>query len=417
MKESSLGYSKDGQFYKFCAYGFFKNLRFFDPFLLLFFIEKGITYTQVGILYGIREISINILEVPSGMIADIVGRKRAMIFAFLSYIISFLMFYILEGFIGFAIAFFFYGIGDAFRSGTHKSMILAYLKRKGWENDQTAYYGQTRSWSQRGAALASLLSAVMVFYTGSYKYVFLVSIVPYVIDLVLMMSYPSFLNGDQELDKTNVWQLFKNHFLSMKEAFSGWKPFRILTITSSYTGYYKAIKDYIQPILVTLAVSLPFLTTVPDKKKAALFVGIFYTILYLINAFFSRNAYKVEEWFKGALAGLLIIQLSGWVGGAIAGIMYVQNLELISILFFSIILIIQNVRRPIAVKYISKNFDDKIMSTVLSAESQSETIFTSIFAVVLGVLVDNIGFGYGLLVISVVLILFNVFMLFIRKRH
>ena len=56
-------FNKDLQFYKFCSYGFLKNLRFFEPFLMLFFIEKGLSYLQIGVLYSIREIGVNILEI------------------------------------------------------------------------------------------------------------------------------------------------------------------------------------------------------------------------------------------------------------------------------------------------------------------------------------------------------------------
>jgi len=415
MSRRDVRYQKDLQFYKFCAYGFFKNLRFFDPFLLLFFLEKGISYAQIGVLYGVREISISILEVPSGIIADIVGRKRSLIFAFVAYIISFLMFYFLTGFVGFLAAFIFFGVGDAFRSGTHKAMILAYLKKNGWEDSKTAYYGRTRSWSQRGSALASILSAAFVFYTGSYKFIFLLSVIPYVIDLLLMMSYPSYLNGDSRQRKYHVGQLFKEFFASVKQAFSEWKPFRIIVTTSSYTGYYKAVKDFIQPMLVVLAISLPFFTSLPDKKKSALVVGVVYSIFYFINALVSQHVYKIEALFKNVVSGLVTIQLFGWIAGAVAGIMYVLEWELLAILFFAFVLIVQNARRPLAVKYVSENFDDKIMATVLSAESQSETIFTSIFAVALGFLVQYMGVGYGLLCISSVLIVFNFVIRFFRK--
>jgi len=57
----------DPQFWKFCAYGFLKDLRFFEPFLLLLFLDKGLSYLQVGSLYALREILINIMEIPSGM--------------------------------------------------------------------------------------------------------------------------------------------------------------------------------------------------------------------------------------------------------------------------------------------------------------------------------------------------------------
>jgi MFS family permease len=73
---------KDLQYYKFSLYGFFKNLRFFEPFLILYFLDKGMSYTQIGILYAVREVGINILEIPTGIMADIIGRKRTLLMAF-----------------------------------------------------------------------------------------------------------------------------------------------------------------------------------------------------------------------------------------------------------------------------------------------------------------------------------------------
>ncbi|MCD6355439.1 MAG: hypothetical protein J7L95_07815 [Prolixibacteraceae bacterium] len=34
-----------------------KNARFFDAFLILFLIEKGLNFTQIGILYATRQIT------------------------------------------------------------------------------------------------------------------------------------------------------------------------------------------------------------------------------------------------------------------------------------------------------------------------------------------------------------------------
>jgi MFS family permease len=115
---------KNLQFYKFSAYGFLKNLRFFEPFLILFFLEMGINYIQIGILYSIRE------ELPTGIIADSFGRRKSMIFSFTSYIFSFIIFYFIPGFTSYIIAMIFFSIGEAFRTGTHKAMILSYLEIK-----------------------------------------------------------------------------------------------------------------------------------------------------------------------------------------------------------------------------------------------------------------------------------------------
>jgi len=85
--------TKDFQYYKFCLYGFFKNLRFFDAFLVLFFLEKGVGYLEIGLLYGTREIAIMLMEIPSGFIADALGRRRTLIASFAFYILSFLAFF------------------------------------------------------------------------------------------------------------------------------------------------------------------------------------------------------------------------------------------------------------------------------------------------------------------------------------
>jgi len=74
--------TKNKQYYKFSLYGFLKNLRFFDAFFILFLIEKGLPFTQIGILYAVREIVINVFEIPSGILADSYGRKNSLIGSF-----------------------------------------------------------------------------------------------------------------------------------------------------------------------------------------------------------------------------------------------------------------------------------------------------------------------------------------------
>jgi MFS family permease len=124
------GFKKDLQFYKFSLYGFLKNLRFFEPFLYLFFLEQGLNFLQIGALITIREITRNVLEIPAGVLADSLGRRRIMVMAFSFYIISFFVFYISVSYGLFIVAMFCYSFGDAFRTGTHKAMIFTYLKNK-----------------------------------------------------------------------------------------------------------------------------------------------------------------------------------------------------------------------------------------------------------------------------------------------
>ena len=62
------------QFVKFGFYGLLKNIKFFEPYLLLYLYFNDVSYVEIGILYAIREAIIYIFEVPSGVIADRYGK-------------------------------------------------------------------------------------------------------------------------------------------------------------------------------------------------------------------------------------------------------------------------------------------------------------------------------------------------------
>ncbi len=398
---------KDKQYYKFSLYGFFKNIRLFDPFILLYFVDAGLSYSEIGILYAFREVIINLFEVLSGVIADVLGRKNALITAFGSYILSFLLFYTLSTFVGFMIAFFFYGIGDSFRTGTHKAMINAYLIKKGWQNEKVQYYGRTRGWSQRGAAISSLLSAALLIYTEDYSLLFLLTVLPYVVDLLLLISYPSDLNGDVCVKKSGLKALVVSHIKELLTALRQVRSIRSLVLTSSFTGYYKAAKDYVQIIVTALAAQAVF-SSVSQEQVAALYIGLTYFGLYMITSVASRNAYRVQQIGWSPKNSLFVLQALGYLLGCLAAMFFLGGYYLLSLISFASIFIVQNLRRPLAVNFITTQFDEKLMASVMSVESQGETLFAALFALVLGIIVDLAGLGWGIGVLSVLLLVLSV---------
>ncbi|MBW2464487.1 MAG: MFS transporter, partial [Deltaproteobacteria bacterium] len=154
--------------FRFSLYGFLKNQRYFEPFLLLALLEKGLSFTEVGFLVAFREIILNVFEIPSGAMADVLGRRKAMVVSFTAYIASFVIFGFGEALWHFFGAMFFFGIGDAFRTGTHKAIILDWLRQEGRQDEKTRVYGFTRSWSKIGSAVSALIAAGLVFRGGRY---------------------------------------------------------------------------------------------------------------------------------------------------------------------------------------------------------------------------------------------------------
>ena len=404
-------FKKDLQFYKFCSYGFLKNLRFFEPFLMLFFLEKGLSYFEIGILYSIREITVNIIEIPTGVLADAFGRRRTMVFSFLSYIAAFFVFNFSSFFPLFIVAMVFFSFGEAFRTGTHKAMIFEYLKINGWADQKVYYYGNTRAAAQMGSAVSAVIAALIVFYTGTMKVVFLYSTIPYFLDLLLMLSYPKELEGPTgKIVLSEVSSSVKKVFISFFKAVKDPVFLRTLANISVPKGFHKAVKDYLQPVIILFTVSFPLFTDLDEDKRVSVMIGFFYTVIYILNSLASKNAGTLSGKFKHLCRPLNISLILAFAAGIIIGITYNFNLSIIAIAGFLIIYLLENFRRPIGVSYISGIIDDSIMATVLSTDSQLSAVTASVIALVIGFLADRIGVGYGIISASVILLILSMFM-------
>ncbi|MGD1832850.1 MAG: MFS transporter [Sphaerochaetaceae bacterium] len=396
-------FDKNAQYYKFCAYGFLKNLKFYEPFLILFFLEKGITFLQIGVLYAIREILINIFEIPSGLAADTFGRRRSMAFSLIAYIFSFTTFFFSHNFWILILAMFFYAVGDAFRTGTHKAMIFVYLKENNISHLRAAYYGATRSCSQIGSALSALIAAFLVFTSGSYRYIFLFTIIPYVIDLFLILSYPKSLDHVDKEDDQTVLSLFKTQIVSLVKSFRNMTLVKAIGNQALYSGYYKAVKDYIQPMITSLAVATTLFSIESEKQKVALVTAVVYGILYILTSIVSRRSAAVSSVFSSKQKALNVYLFTGALLGISSTLLYYRNIPLVSILLFFGIYIIENLRKPVGIDYLTSLMKSEVLASSLSVESQSETLFAVLFSLLIGLFSSLFSIEIALICVSILM--------------
>jgi MFS family permease len=393
--------------FRFCLYGFLKNQRYFEPFLMLVFLDHGFSFLLIGLLLSLRDLTVNVLEIPSGAIADSFGRRGAMVVSFVAYIISFLVLGLADSIELFFLGMFLFGIGDTFRTGTHKSMIFEWLRLQDRTAERTAVYGITRSWSQIGAAVSGIIAAGFVLVSGNYESVFLFATIPYLVNLVNLWTYPASLDGDHEKATTlaeSVGRLKVSIFKSIS------KPqLRGLMLESmGWEGVFNAVKDYLQPVLHIVAISavafwfshsvesapadaIPHYdaatassSSLNEAQTAALLIGPVYAILFLLSAWGSRNAHRlVEQQGDEAAASrrlwrwnfitFALIAIAGW---------FEANLALI--LGFTVLFVLKNIWRPILITRFDSESESAEGATVLSIESQSQRVSTMILAPLIG---------------------------------
>ncbi len=412
--------SSDHMLFRFCLYGFLKNQRYFEPFFMLALLSHGLNFFQIGLLYACRSLTLNLLEVPSGVIADQWGRRGSMIGSFVAYIISFMLFAFADNMGLLVLAMVLYGVGDSFRTGTHKAMIFQWLKNQGREAERTKVYGVTRSWSQYGSASSALIAAVFVISSGDYRSVFLISALPYLLNIFNFLGYPATVDGATRLTQTvtssdlkksadeksatanSLSQLLQSTLATVLHAVRHRGLRELMVQSMAWEGVFGAIKDYLQPALLAVVLvsfvhsnsstteSLSIEAHQPAAPQVVLAISLTYTLLFLLSGWASRASHTLVDragshsaasrwlwWVSLSLYALLgICDLTGWSMCVVGAFVSIN--------------ILQNVWRPILVSRFDDHSSAETGATILSIESQSQRLATLVVAPLVGLAIDTV---------------------------
>ena len=401
-------------FWMFRAYGFLKNIKFFEPYLILILLSWELSLLQIGGLIALENFCALIFETISGIIADLFGRKKALMVYFVLYSIG--LGFLFFGNLGWplVIGFILMGTGEAFRSDTIKAILLTWMDNYGFVEYRTYIYGRYRTLSQLGGAFSSLISIVFIFVLPILPWLFLISISPFVLNFILVVKFPSDLS-DSSRNSTED-KRFSALLREIGETLKKRKLLRIYFSSASYNAIFKNLKDYIQPIIKILIVGVIWsMVTNPTeayiKNWTAVFLGLIYAGFYLISAVAANNSYRVHskaESSKKAMDSLHLILVGTLT--AIAFFYYIQILFAILVLYL-FMWWCYNIQRPLVMHALSGVIPKRLWTTLWNLDSQSEEILTIGLAPLFGLLVIYSGFEILFLIIAGVLLFVNLFLL------
>lgn len=413
MSEQNMIYEqikKDQQIWKFCFYGLLKNLKFFEPYLLIYLMSLGLNLFMIGVLYAIREAIVYIFEVPSGIIADSYGKKKELMVCFTFYIVSFVFFFIGSNFLILLIAMVFFGLGEAFRSGTHKAMMYTYLEQKNWDMHKTFVYGRTRSFSLLGSSISAFVSIIFVLILPELRYLFLLCITPYLLDFSLIASYPDSLDERRD-SELSMKGFFGNSYRRLKSISSNKNLEKILLSSSLYDSIFKSIKDYIQPILLSLllADSALKIAGFSSDEVSKVYLGLIYGIFYIFSSYASRNVYRLNSLASSGQLMSLFFDIMA-ISSIILCLAIKNSISLLVVVVFFLLYILKDARRPLFVDVCGDNMKKDERATALSVDSMLASLFMVIFAPLFGLIADHISMAALFLIIGVLMLISNRFL-------
>jgi len=139
---------------------FFHSLIFTIPIWIVYYQGK-ISVSEISYLVTLQYVSQMILELPSGALADLIGRKKTNLIGWAIGSLSYLFFPLASTFWHFLILVFMIGLSDSFRSGAEEALLYDSCKQDNREQDFEKSYGNGNLIYQVGLIIATAMGGFL----------------------------------------------------------------------------------------------------------------------------------------------------------------------------------------------------------------------------------------------------------------
>ena len=162
---------------------FCTDFVFFAPVAILYFAHVTGSYALGMSIFSLAYVSSAFFEVPTGMVSDLVGRKKTTILGAAGSVLCVTLYAIGGSYWMLAAGALLQGLSRAFYSGNNDALLHDTLRETGKENEYHTYLGKTSSMFQIALALAAAMGGLMA--ARSYALVMWASVIPQIGALVV----------------------------------------------------------------------------------------------------------------------------------------------------------------------------------------------------------------------------------------
>jgi MFS family permease len=272
--------------WRYYAYNFLRQLSFFSAVLVPFFTDWGhISLTQVQLLQSWFMLWVFLLEVPTGAVADFLGRKYSMALGAFVAAIGAIVYGSMPRFEFFLLGEVLFAAGMALSSGADQALLYDSLVETGKEHESKKIFARAHTFTLFGIMIASLVGSVIASrYDLNAPMLF--SAIPFFFASFIALSFAEPKIHQQITERKRYIEILRTGF----SFFYHHKLLRLLTLDAVVVaaGGYFVIWLY-QPLLQSIHIPL-------------IYFGFGFTLMTIIEILISSNFIRMEKFFGSGKA-------------------------------------------------------------------------------------------------------------------
>jgi MFS family permease len=324
-----------------------------------------LSYVQINSLWGFIVATMFLTEVPTGMLADRLGRKRSIIVALALQVLGEVIFVFADRYWLAVLSSVIGGLGFAFSSGCVEALVYDALKSEGRQEEMSKAMGFIGAAERVANLLAYAVGGLLVVNLTQERFVLAIVLtacmvgVGWLVSLTLRESPVEFERegGDSSLKLLvdGVKTLRDNRqFLGLVLLALATIPFR------NYVGLY-------QPRFVEVGVPPVWLGLAQALGSGLCILG-------------ARYAYRLEEWLGERWSLLLVTALPG----VLYLLMVVVVHPTLTVLVFCALYGSMSLKGPIFSGHLNRHIESRNRATVLSLISMVSGLYVALMGLVIG---------------------------------
>ena len=189
---------------------FITSLNMQSSIWVLYLAYCGLSLAQIGLLEGIYHATSIVFEIPSGALADLLGRKKSMLLGRICIGISCVIMLFSKSFGLFSLSFIIQALGNNFNSGSEEALVYDSMKYIGQEEHYMRVYGRLNIIIEVSQGIATVAGGILAEY--SYFWCYGACVVIAVLSLLPVLLLTEAPCDRQGKERTTVRELVTAHF-------------------------------------------------------------------------------------------------------------------------------------------------------------------------------------------------------------